>query len=134
MYIDSAIKNRPYVYLYTQRVSRTIYAGLRILRREFVGRFVFKESSIGSCVFWQRSIIESQLPVQFILCIHYSPSIIFFFTPNFFTYIFLLSSISFRVITFGAAMSSLKRNRPYISRESRNRERKHSVYTYNLPT
>lgn len=40
----------------------------------------------------------------------------------------------FRVIMIGAAISSLKTNRPYINRESKNRERKHSVYTYNLST
>ena len=113
--------------IYMQRVSRTIYSGLRILRREFVGRFVFKESSIGNCIFWQRCIIESQLPVQFIRCIYYSSFIIFF--SRIFSYFH-----RFRVIMIGAAISSLKTNRPYINRESRNRERKHSVYTYNLPT
>lgn len=129
MYINSAIKNRPYVYLHAESVPDDLRWTANTSAREFVGRFVFKESSIGSCVFWQRSIIESQLPVQLIRCIHYSPSILFFFSR-------ILSYFrQFRVITFGNyATSSLKRNRPYISRESRNRERKHSVYTYNLPT
>lgn len=112
----------------------------RLLRRELESvDLSLKKVPIGSCAFWQRSIIESQLPEQFIRHIHFTPSPVcsFFFSVKRKRPIFLRTHSyfrRFREFAFDAVTSSSKRNRPHIRRKSRNQERKHSVYTYNPPT
>jgi len=113
--------------IYTRKVSRTIYAGY--FGESSSVDLSLKEARSAAASSDNVPLSKANCPSKFIRCARFILLFLIKCKRSIFTHPFFRRS---REFAFGAVTSSLKRNRPHISRESRNRERKNTLYIQSI--